>query len=283
MTTAALPPRIALRTWLALGLVGIAGGLVLLAVLGPLLTGAIEYRVSATVRRQTVGLDAVSLCLVAPLALTAAALVRRGHVAGPALALPIGLYTAYVLLQYVLGPEYLYRPGNDERLFPLLAALFAMGWMVALAGWRALDAACIPRSARRERLAGGAILPALAFLAFVRYLPALADAMSRTPRNADYFAGPGFFWAIALLDLSVFLPLTVATCAGLVRGRDWAPKALLAVAGWFGLVGPAVAAMAIAMRLGDPRGSTGAAVAMTLLGTAFAGLAVWVFRPLTRA
>jgi hypothetical protein len=70
----------------------------------------------------------------------------------------------------------------------------------------------------------------------------------------------------------------------LVRGRDWAPKALLGVAGWFGLVGPAVAAMAVAMRSGgDPGASVGAAASMTVLGLAFAALAVWEFRPLARA
>ena len=56
-----------------------------------------------------------------------------------------------------------------------------------------------------------------------------------------YLAGPAFSWAIALLDLGVFLPLTVATCVGLARGRPWAQKALYTVAGWFGLVGLAVA------------------------------------------
>jgi hypothetical protein len=181
MSVLASPPRAAVRSWLAPGLVAVAAGLAVLAVLGPLVTGAVEYRVSETVRHQTMGLDAVSLCLVAPLALVAAALVRRGRVAGPALALPIGLYTAYMLLQYVLGPDYLQRAGTDERLFPLLAALFATGWGVALAAWRALATHRIPRSPRRERLAGRVLLPVLAIVAFVRYAPALADAMARTP------------------------------------------------------------------------------------------------------
>src|SRR4051812_39443774 len=112
MTTAIPSPPATARAQLAGGLVAVAAALAVIAVLGPLVTGAVEYRVSAPLRHQTVGLDAVSLGIVAPLALAAAALVRRGHVAGPALALPIGLYTAYMLLQYVLGPEYLRRPGD---------------------------------------------------------------------------------------------------------------------------------------------------------------------------
>src|SRR4051812_40121205 len=69
------PPAAATRLWLARGLAGLAAGLALLAVLGPLVTGVVDYRVSETLRHQTIGLDAVSLGLVAPLALAAAALV----------------------------------------------------------------------------------------------------------------------------------------------------------------------------------------------------------------
>jgi hypothetical protein len=89
-------------------------------------------------------------------------------------------------------------------------------------------------------------------------LPALADAMSGAPQSAGYLAGAGFFWTIGLLDLGVFLPLTGAACIGVRRGLCWAPKALYTVVGWFGLVGPAVAAMGIAMELNDdPAASTG--------------------------
>jgi hypothetical protein len=52
---------------LAAGLVGIALGLAAVALLGPLATGLVSYRVSETLRDQTIGLDAVSLFVVAPL------------------------------------------------------------------------------------------------------------------------------------------------------------------------------------------------------------------------
>src|SRR5829696_1061114 len=107
--------------------------------------------------------------------------------------------------------------------------------------------------------------------------------MSGNPVEPGYTAGPTFFWAIALLDLGVFLPATVATCVGLRRRADWARKALYLVGGWFGLVGPAVAAMAIAMKLiDDPNASVAGAVSMTALGVAFAVLALVLYRPLLR-
>jgi hypothetical protein len=107
---------------------------------------------------------------------------------------------------------------------------------------------------------------------------AIADGETQ---DAGYLAGATFSWAIAMLDLGVFLPATVATCVGLVHGSAWAHKALYLVAGWFGLVAPAVAAMAIAMYVNDdPNASAGNAVFMTLLGLAFAALALTLYRPL---
>ena len=96
--------------------------------------------------------------------------------------------------------------------------LFALGWSVALSAWRAFDVRRLPQSPRRDRVVGRVVLAVLAFVAFSRYLPALADWMSSTPEDEDYLAGPTFAWAIAMLDLGVFLPATVATCVGLVRG-----------------------------------------------------------------
>jgi hypothetical protein len=269
------------QRWLAAGLLTIAAGLAMIALLGPLVFEVIEYRITETLRNQMIGLDAVSLFVVAPLALLAAILVLRGHVAGPALALGIGAYTSYMFVQYILGPDYADLPGDNERLFPLALLLFASGWAVALAGWRSFDVARIARSRRRDLVIGLVVLPVLGFLAFFRYVPALADAMSSTPEDKGYLAGPSFFWAIAMLDLGVFLPLTVVACVGLVRDAPWAQKALYAVVGWFGLVGPAVAAMAIAMYVNDdPNASAGLALFMTALGLAFALLASFLYRPL---
>ena len=117
---------------LAVGLVAIAAGLAAVALLGPLAFGVVDYRVTETLRNQTIGLDAVSLFVVAPLGLLAALLVLRRRIAGPALALGSGAYTSYMFVQYILGPEYERLPGNNERLFPLYLALFALGWVVAL-------------------------------------------------------------------------------------------------------------------------------------------------------
>ena len=142
------------------------------------------------------------------------------------------------------------------------------------------DSTQLVRSRRRELLVARLVLPVLAVLAFARYLPALTDWMSATPTATGYLAGPTFSWTIALLELGVFLPARVLTCVGLGWGAAWARKALHLVVGWFGLVGLAVAAMAIAMYLNnDPTASAGNTIFMTLLGLAFVALAVIVFQP----
>lgn len=279
-------PRVAVAqssAWLALSLAAIGVGLAAVALLGPLGSELIDYRVSETLRNQTIGLDTVSLFFVAPLALIAAALCLRRHIAGPALALGIGAYTSYMFVQYILGPDYANRGGNNERLFPLAVVLFALGWGVAVGAWNAIDVERLPRWRRRERRIGGFVLTLLAVAAFWRYVPSLIDWMSSSPEDENYLAGPSFSWAIAMLDLGVFLPATVATCAGLVRGSRWAPKALYIVVGWFGLVGPAVAAMAITMYVNDdPIASGGSTVFMSVLGGAFLLLALFLYRPLLR-
>jgi hypothetical protein len=267
--------------WLALILFAIGLGLAVVALVGPFMTELIDYRVTETLRNQTMGLDAVSLFLVAPLALLAALFTLRGHVAGPVIALGVGAYSAYMLLQYILGPDYAHLSGNNERLFPLALFLFAAGWGAGLMAWNVVDAEWLPRSRRRERVIGRFVLPVLAVAAFSRYVPQLMDWLSSSPKDENYLAGPSFSWAIAMLDLGVFLPATVAACVGLVRGAAWAQKALFTVVGWFGLVGPAVAAMAIMMYVNDdPIASGASAVFMSVLGGLFFVLALYLFRPL---
>lgn len=107
--------------------------------------------------------------------------------------------------------------------------------------------------------------------------------MSSSPEDPGYLAVPTFSWAIALPDLGVFLPATVAACVGLVRGPPWAHKAHYTVVGWSGLVGPAVAAMAITMYAKDDPNASGANVIfMTALGLVFAALAIFFYRALFR-
>jgi hypothetical protein len=268
----------------ALLLLALGGALAALSLLGPLGSGAIEYRIAdEIITSQLLGLDAVSLALVVPLALGAAALAWRAHPAWPVAAIGPAVYVAYMIPQYLLGPDHVTREGDNEAFFPLFLALFVLAVVAGLWAWSALDLERLPTAPRAERLVARVLLPLAAVVVFVRYLPSLADVMGGAPESEEYRAGPGFFWTIAWLDLGLALPATVAAIAGVARGAAWGRRALYAVVPWYALVGVAVGAMAVAMAIrDDPGASAGGAAAMCALGLALAGMAAVLLAPLRR-
>lgn len=276
----ALPPG---TRGLGAGLLALAALLATVSVLGPLVLGIIDWRISGLVHNQLLGLDAVSLAIVAPLAAVAGVLCLRDRPIGPVLGVGPAAYAAYMVPQYVLGPDYLHVAGNNELAFPLMLALFVAGVVCAVMAWVAIEPAGLGASPARERLVGRVLLPLAAVCVFGRYLVALPDVMSATPTAQDYLAGPTFFWTIALLDLGLSVPAIVATCVGLRRGAAWAPRALYAVTAWLALVGTAVAGMAVAMLLrDDPTMTAGGATAMVILAGALVAIAGVLFAPLLR-
>ena len=275
--------RTAGHSWMGAALLALAACVAALSLLGPLVSGVIDYRITDLVLSQLIGLDAVSLALIAPLAALAGVLTMRGHALGPVLALGSAAYVAYMVPQYVLGPDYLNLVGNNERFFPLLLALFVLGVCGAITAWGAVDLSRLPASNERERLVGRVLLPIAAVLVFGRYAPALADWMSAKPTAEDYLAGPTFGWTIALLDLGLALPASVAVCIGARRGARWARKGLYAIVAWYALVGTAVAAMAISMYVrGDPTMSVAQLAFMSVLGAALVAVFMLLHAPLLR-
>jgi hypothetical protein len=224
------------------------------------------------------------LAVVAPLAAAAGTLALRDSPVWPLLAMGPALYVAYMVPQYVLGPDYVGREGNNEAFFPLFLLLLLLALTIVVSAWRETDFDRIETSAHAERLVARVLLPIAAFLVFSRYVPLLADTMSSTPSNEEYLAGPTFLWTITLLDLGLALPATVAAIVGYRRGAAWARRALYSVVGWFALVGLAVGAMAIAMYArDDPGSSLGAAVFMSVLGLALTAVALSLGRPIAAA
>lgn len=100
------------------------------------------------------------------------------------------------------------------------------------------------------------------------------------PENPAYRENPTSFLLIAFMDLGIALPGSVAAGIALRRGRAWARKALYLILGWFALVGCAVAAMAVVMRVkGDPPMSTGEMAAFLALALGLGSLAGELYRP----
>jgi hypothetical protein len=273
--------------WLPAALGALAVCLAVIAVLGPLVTGAVQYRYTASMVNQAVGLDAFALAVVAPLAVAAAVLAARRHPAAPLLALAPAGFAVYMLPQYFLGPEYLALDGNGERAFLLFLGTFVLSGAVLLGSWTAARAPVWPDRLWRRRawllLALAVFVVGGLYLAngFLHAMWDFPDFIADRAATSEYDEHPTAYWLVAFLDLGVVVPLTVATAVGLLRRRDWAARAFYAVLGWYAAVPGSVAAMSLTM-LGrdDPAASAGRAVVFTVAAVVFVVLAARVFVPL---
>lgn len=147
------------------------------------------------------GLEAVSLILVAPTAVSAGLLVLRSHPAGPVLGLAPCLYTAYMLAQYVVGPGYLRHPG----VFTFHLGLFILSELVAVRAWATVESRILPQVPRRREKLLGILLLLLAGFVLLRYLPGIVGSLSGEPIPADAREEPAMYWTIVLLDLALWV------------------------------------------------------------------------------
>jgi len=263
--------------WLATGLVLLASALVINTVLGPLVADVITYPFSETTVNQTIGLEAVSLFVVAPWALVAAFFLQRGHRAAPFLAIPPAAYAAYMFVQYVLGPTYL----TSQPAVAFHLGIFVCSWLVLAVAWhRTADVslpAWTPRRARRTAV-GLIVLAAFTTLQYVSLFAAIADG---SDLSAEAAADPTMFWSIVFLDLGIVVPVAIIVAWGLLRDAAWARRAAYGVAGWFVLVPISVVAMGVVMLANDdPNAAVAQVAVLAVAAILFTAFAAWVFRPL---
>lgn len=267
--------------WLGIGLIVLGVALVANALLGPLVGDLIRYHFSETLLNQGIGLDAASLFFVAPLSVGAGVLMLSGHPAAPVIALGPAIYTAYMSVQYVVGPEYLVLPGNNERFFPFHLGLFILAGTIAVRAWAVIDPQGLPPGSQRGARGFGAVLVLLGVLLFLRYLPGLIDLMGGETSLPEYLENPTSFFLIALMDLGIFMPGAVAAGIALRGEATWAKKALYGIVAWFALVGVAVAAMMITMQVNDdPSASLGQIATFITAAVVFVALALRAYWPL---
>jgi hypothetical protein len=248
---------------LSRSLVVLAAALAANSVLGPLVTDTIRYRYGRAMIN------------------AAAVLVGRGHRAGPVLAFAPATFAIYMMPQYVIGPDYIGLPGNNERAIPFHIATMVLAMAIAIMAWRAIGDTVLPPDApRSDRLRSWVLLGLAVFIAIGRWLPGMLDALGDSP-SSTYRDDPTAFWLVGVLDLGLVVPAAVAAAVELRRGVRWSRKASYAIIAWFSLVPASIASMAITMQLdGDPLASTGNTVAMTGAGVVFTAAAVALFRPL---
>jgi hypothetical protein len=269
---------------LGAGLVVLGAAVAAVATLGPLVLDVLHYRISPTSLNQIVGGDAAALTVVAPIAVAVGVLAIRGHPAAPVLALAPSNFVVYTYTQLILGNEYLRLPGNVERFFPLLLAVFILAAAIAVRAWNSIPAARLPAtSAGVDRTAGVLLLVIAAFVVVGLHLPNYLDAMRDHPSMVQYLSSPTAFWLVKFMDLGIVGPAAIAVGVGALRRRPWARRPVYALLGAYSLIGASVAGMAITMAARhDPDASVVTAVGSTVMAALLAGVTGYVYRPLFR-
>ncbi len=250
------------------------------SLLGPVGVDRLVYRTSPTTLNQLMGSDLAALVVASPLAVVAAILVLRGHRAGPLLATGVGVYAVYTYTQVVVGQEYLRRPGNVERFFPLLLAVFVLGEALAVLGWRQVDRNLRSPSRRLERLTGSVLVAVAAFLVLGLHLPTMLAAWTDPTSMTEYASAPTPFWLVKLMDLGIVVPAAVVTGIGLLRGAAWACRVTYPFLTAYAVLSTSVLSMALVMLArDDPDASVGLAAGFGLFSAALVTLLVAWLRP----
>lgn len=268
------PPRAFVLALLAMTL----GNLATIA-LGPLVLGVVDYPIGESVLNQLLGLEIVTVTVVVPWSIWSALRCLRGDPVGPVLAIGPAGYTAYMVAQYVVGPEYdTYRVIALAHVLLFSVALGVTIWSFAL-GCRAGLAPFTAAAARRWAL----VLVALAMVVALRYVPALVGSFTQAEIPAEFADARAFYWSIVLLDLGVVVPASLIGAVTVWRRSLQARVVVAAVLGWFALVPPSVAAMATVMWVrDDPNASLGQTALLWAIAIGAAGVAGGGLRQVTR-
>ena len=280
-------PGVAGQHWPAAALLSLGVLLALAALLGPLVLGAIEWRISANSLNQTYGADGAALLLLAPTAVVAAWLAWRGGPVAAPLAFGLGLASLYYGIASVLGAEYVRYPGNNERFFLLYLVIIVVAWVVAAWGWSAMGDAP-PRPSRRLARRAGLLFIAGGLLMSVAWLLQLATiAVDGSLSQADalaYDESPTAFWVVRIVDLGFIVPLAIWSGFGLWRGWSSAAKAATGVAAFLTLQAVAVLTMGVVMVVrGDPTATPLLVAILTPITLGIAAVTVELLRTYGRA
>jgi hypothetical protein len=263
--------------WLALSLILLAVGIAANSILGPFVSGIVTYPFSDSVQNMTIGLDTVSLILVAPFGVLAARYVYLGKQTGYIAAISLSAYTMYTFVQFIMGPQYIeYSP-----VVLLHLALFILAGFILVNAWQRIKYNELPHFNRRRNKISATVLVLLAIFTSLSYIASIPQIIMGGTIPATYIEDPTVYWSIFLLDLGFVLPITIAVSVGLLKNRAFAKKAIFGMVGWYTLVVGSVAAMFVVMFLNGDSNVTGLTVllllAAFLLIVLFSG---WVWQSL---
>lgn len=194
----------------SIGLIAVWAGIILiyLAVMGPLLSGAIKYRTAENINNQLIGQDLVNMVVLAPLLISGGVLLLRRKSVAKYLLMTTPLFLIYYALSYTIGwewssPQY---SGNNEEyffyfLFILITALLIMLYCLSV----------FPRNViatfKKKPLAIYSILFILFLLIFAGMWIKEVIEVIKTGSTRGYEIAPTAFWLVRVFDLGFSIPL----------------------------------------------------------------------------
>jgi len=263
-----------------------AAVLLIMALLGPLGLGEIEYHTSQSALYQNQGQDIADLVLIVPLLLIGGALqlMRRPSAKYLLVLTPITLM--YTGLSLGIGQEWTMYPGNAEAYYPIYLTLIIGGLVLlvgALSQFTPEDAPMLQRKGLKVFVA----LTALALLFLAKMWLGQVNEVVSTGDLSDgsYSDAPTVFWTIRYLDLGISIPVGfMALLMMLSRPRQAYPIMLLFF-GFFITMAVTVNSMAAVQLYNDDPAVTsmgaGIAVFPVLGALSFVGL-YYLLRPKLR-
>jgi len=124
------------------------------------------------------------------------------------------------------------------------------------------------------------LLLVAAFLVFGQHLRPMIIAWRDPASLTEYASSPTPFWMVKLMDLGIIVPAAVVTAIGLLKGDDWARRAMYVILTGYTCLATSVAAMAVVMYVNaDPDASAGLVIGIAAFALAFATLTVLLYRP----
>ena len=257
------PAHESLIPWYIIGITAIicAATLVLIAFLGPVCQGIIQYRTSQSGIWQISGQDLANLVLIAPLLLTGGilCLTRRGGSKYLLILTPITLM--YTGLSVGIGQEWsnLAYSGNVEDYWWLFGILIIGGLILLLGSLSMFTEADAPDF----KPGGLRIYVGLMTIFFLLFAVMWISQIQQVTNTGDlpdgsYKAAPTAFWTIRYLDLGISIPLGFLALFLMLSKPKKAYSILLLFFGFFITTGTAVDMMALVQVLnGDTEATKG--------------------------
>lgn len=244
--------------------------LIVIAALGPLGTGAIEYRTSQSGVWQLQGQDVANLVLVMPALLIGGilCLLRKNSSKYFLILAPVTLMYAGMSIglgQEWSNPDYV---GNIEEYSWLFLVLVIGGLILLVATPSMFTKEDTPEFRPNSLRIYVTVMSIFLLLFAVMWISELVEVTSTgATASGSYESTPTVWWVIRYMDLGITIPLGFIALFLLLRRQESSYPVVLLAFGFFVTTGTAVNAMGWIMFINDdPEFQPGALVIFSVLG-----------------